>query len=153
MLGDQRAPHAVRAGPQRQNALLSAITAALGLGNPAIVRAVKVTVLLVVLQAILVVGLWWLSEEWLTPKMPTGIERIADLYAAAAGRLMTATDQRALDILIRQATAWPEASRTLTEPCSPTPIRRASAGCGTRRSLPGFRRRRVPRPARSRLSY
>ncbi len=40
--------------------------------------------------------------------MPTSIERIADLYAAAAGRFMVATDQRALDLLVKQGAAWPE---------------------------------------------
>jgi signal transduction histidine kinase len=109
LLGDRRARPADRAGARRLKAFLSAITtAALGLGNPVIVRAVRVTVLLVTLQAILVVGLWWLSEQWLTPKMPTGIDRIADLYAAAAGRFMIAADQRALDLLVKQAAAWPE---------------------------------------------
>jgi len=116
-LGGRRAQPANRAGAQprgpnpvsrRLKVLLSAIAAALRLGNRVTGRAVKLAVLLVVLQAILVAGLWWLSEEWLTPKMPTGVERIADLYAAAAGRFMIATDQRALDLLVRQAAAWPE---------------------------------------------
>lgn len=115
--GDQRARRADQAdakprGPNpivpRLKAVLSASPTALGVGKLVAMRAVKVTVLLVILQSILVVGLWWLSEEWLTPKRPSGIERIADLYAAAAGRFMIATDQRALDLLVRQAAAWPE---------------------------------------------
>ena len=74
---------------------------------PGILRALKITVLLAILQTALVAGLWWLSEEWLTPRMPTSIEHVADLYAAAAGRFMVATDQRALDILVKQGAAWP----------------------------------------------
>ena len=115
--GDRRARVADRAAAQprgpdpisaRLKPFLSAIETALGVRKLVTMRAVKVTGLLVILQAILVVGLWWLSEEWLTPKVPTGIERVADLYAAAAGRFMIATDQRALDLLVRQATTWPE---------------------------------------------
>ena len=75
--------------------------------RPGIIRALKITVLLVILQTALVAGLWWLSEEWLTPRMPTSIEHVADLYAAAAARFMVATDQRALDILVKQGAAWP----------------------------------------------
>jgi signal transduction histidine kinase len=76
--------------------------------SPPVTRAVKVTVLLLILQAILVLGLWWLSEEWLSPKMPTSIDRIADLYAAGAGRFMVGTDQKALDLLVKQGAAWPD---------------------------------------------
>jgi signal transduction histidine kinase len=76
--------------------------------SPAVTRALKVTALLASLQAILVVGLWWLSEEWLMPTIPTRLERIADRYAAAAGRFMPATDQRALNLLVKQGAAWPE---------------------------------------------
>ena len=74
---------------------------------PGILRALKTTVLLAILQTALVAGLWWLSEEWLTPRMPTSIERVADLYAAAAGRFMVATDQRAVDLLVKQGATWP----------------------------------------------
>jgi signal transduction histidine kinase len=117
-LGDRRARFTNRAGAQprgpnslgpRLKALLSALTTALGFGNrPLIIRAVKVIVLLAIMQAILGAGLWWLSEEWLTPKMATGVERIADLYAAAAGRFMLATDQTALDLLVRQGATSPQ---------------------------------------------
>jgi signal transduction histidine kinase len=106
--GARRARLADRAGAQPRGPDPSAIATALGVGKVVTMRAIKVTGLLVILQSILVVGLWWLSEEWLTPKVPTGIERVADLYAAAAGRFMIATDQRALDLLVRQAAAWPE---------------------------------------------
>lgn len=108
--GGGRPRLADRAGPRPRGpkAFLSAVATALHVGNRATVRAVKVTALLVLLQSILVVGLWWVSEEWLTPRKPTGIERIADLYAGAAGRFMAGADQRALALLVKQAAAWPE---------------------------------------------
>lgn len=93
----------------RVRTLLSPIATALAFfTRPSVTRAVKVTVLLVILQAILVAGVWWLSEEWLSPKMPTSIDRIADLYATAAGRFVVATDQRGLDLLVKQGAAWPD---------------------------------------------
>ena len=102
-----------RAGPHPVGSLLRTLlspiaTALTFCTSPPVIRAARVTVLLAILQAILVVGLWWLSEEWLTPRMPTSIERIAELYAAAAGRFMVATDQRALDLLVRQGATWPD---------------------------------------------
>ena len=68
---------------------------------------------------------------------PAGIERVADLYAAAAGRFMMVADQRALDLLVKQASARPEIAyvgvESVDERCSPTPIPRASAASGTSR--------------------
>ena len=79
-------------------------------------RAVKVTVLLAMLQGILAVGLWWLSDEWPSPKVgaldphapATGVERLADLYAAAAARFVITADHAPLAHLVKRAATWPE---------------------------------------------
>ena len=85
------------------------VTSARGAGKrPRIMRAVKVVVLLATLQGILAVGLLWLNEEWLSPKTAPRVERIAELYAAAAGRFVMTADQPALAHLVKQAATWPE---------------------------------------------
>ncbi|MGH2625642.1 MAG: hypothetical protein ACRDHY_03200 [Anaerolineales bacterium] len=79
-------------------------------------RAVKVIVLLAILQGVLAGGLWWLSDEWLSPKRvaldlhapATVVERLADLYAAAAVRFVLTADHTALAHLVRRAATWPE---------------------------------------------
>jgi signal transduction histidine kinase len=61
------------------------------------------------------VGLWWLSDEWLSPKIgapdphatATVVERLADLYATAAGRLVTTADHATLAHLVKRAATWP----------------------------------------------
>ena len=97
-LGGRRAQPAERVAPPPTR----------GAGQSVIIRVAKIAGRLVIVQAVIVVGLWWVSEEWLTPKAPAGIERVADLYAAAAGRFMMVADQRALDLLVKQASARPE---------------------------------------------
>lgn len=82
--------------------------------HPVITRAVRVILLLAILQPILAAGVWWLTEDWLFPKLgapdarAAATERVAGLYAAAAVRLVTTPDVAALTQLVGQATTWPE---------------------------------------------
>jgi signal transduction histidine kinase len=82
--------------------------------RPLITRAVRMILLLAVLQAIVATGAWWLTEDWLFPKAeaPTAqaatTERLAHLYAAAAGRLVATADAGALAHLVKRAATWPE---------------------------------------------
>jgi signal transduction histidine kinase len=82
--------------------------------RPLVTRAVRVILLLAILQAIVAAGAWWLTEDWLFPKgAPSDVpaaatERLADLYAAAAVRLVAASDAAALAQLVKRAAAWPE---------------------------------------------
>jgi signal transduction histidine kinase len=75
-----------------------------------------VILLLAALQAVLAVGLWWLGEDWRAPKTSApespaplaGVERLADLYAAAAARFVITSDPASLAHLVRRAATWPE---------------------------------------------
>jgi signal transduction histidine kinase len=93
------------------------IATAAGVGNRSrLMRAVKVIVLLAMLQGGLAMGLWWLSDEWLSPEIgaldphasATGVERLADLYATAAVRFVITADHATLAHLVKRAATWPE---------------------------------------------
>jgi len=77
-------------------------------------RAVRVILLLLTLQAILAVALWRLTEDWLSPGpgaphlQATAAERLAELSAAAAARSVLTSDAATLALLVRRAGAWPD---------------------------------------------